>query len=267
MPAEAWRARARCIGHTEVMFDHGRTDEALARCASCPVKAQCLEATMAAEADEPYYRFGVAGGYGPSDRARIAVGEQPVEHRRPAAPTPQYRRRRKCKGCKAAIRQPNVGPRKLWCSGACWRQANAARRAAIKRERWASDRDEQRKASAARKRREWDLLPEEAKEKRRAAMRVDSLTPAQRSARNARKRARSGRADNPVRLEPAQVGEHGRDEGVVVAPGAKGMVVGVPRRRVDEVGREPAGGAGNDLVVEAHDETWRSKGKARSTAA
>ena len=157
------------------MYDHARRAEARALCAGCPVAAVCLWTAMAAEADEPY-RYGTAGGMGPLHRRRLAeridrgeVDEQlaralalwaSAPHSasarvpwRPAAPS--YRPWRKCRGCKAVIRQPRAGRPQLWCSARCYQR---------------STRD--RAADAARNRGRWARLPETARDQRRAAMRA-----------------------------------------------------------------------------------------------
>lgn len=177
MSAE-WKARSRCIGHTDMMFDPARTDEALARCAICPVAEQCLQATMAAEAGEPY-RYGVAGGYGPLDRERMAAGNKPLRHRKPLRPKITYRPWRKCKGCKAPIRQPRAGRPQVWCRSAC---------------QWRTIRDRQVDAAKARQR--WSSFSDDEKEARRQAMRERwaRLTPEERAELAAKRRTRRARA-------------------------------------------------------------------------
>ena len=54
-----WHARAECRGLTQLMFPTmpgGQSDQALAVCARCPVRAQCEAAGL----DE---RYGVWGGH------------------------------------------------------------------------------------------------------------------------------------------------------------------------------------------------------------
>lgn len=172
-----WEASASCVGQTALMYDHAQRAQAQALCASCPVLAICLWATMAAEGNEPHpYRYGTAGGLGPLQRRRLAARLSPVdidahrvaamaawraEPRRAASfsswrpPAPRYRSRRKCRGCDAVIRQPRAGRPQLWCSSAC---------------QWRTTRD--RVADATRSRQRWAQLPATAKDRRRAAMRA-----------------------------------------------------------------------------------------------
>lgn len=175
------------------MYDHHRRAQAAALCARCPVDRICLWATLAAEAlDEPY-RHGVAGGLGPTARARLVagitrggIGEElaaalEAGPRRLGVPdlaaqpprATRYRRRRRCKGCPATIRQPRAGRPQLWCCSAC--QQRATRDKAL---------------DAARSRQRWATMAPEAKERRRAAMaaRWAALSPEERQARTDRLR-------------------------------------------------------------------------------
>ena len=174
-PSTRWQDSASCVGRTDLMYDHARRAEAKALCAACPVGPLCLWAAMAAEVDEPY-RYGIAGGLGPLQRRRLAdrvprsdmaeqlgqalaawgAQEAPAPARTPwRPPAPAYRPRRRCRGCKAVIRQPKAGRPQRWCSSAC-------------RGRTVRDRS----VDASRNRRRWAELPEEAREARRAGMRA-----------------------------------------------------------------------------------------------
>jgi len=180
------------------MYDHARRSQARRLCAGCAVVDVCLWSTMAAEAND--YRYGIAGGLGAMQRRHLAAQLSPGEvdvrlaeaqamwrSTDPSAsepevlpppatwrpPEPAYRRRRRCRGCKAPIRQPRAGRPRLWCSRACRRRANY-----------------DRTAGAASARQRWAELPEEEKDRRRAGMRARwaSLSPAQRAQVAARKR-------------------------------------------------------------------------------
>lgn len=158
------------------MFNHNRRCEARALCAACPVAAICLWSAMAAEVDEEY-RYGMAGeAWGlssasawpsaPLDPRPTTSSPRPWRYgtlkprplrpsRRGAPGVPAYRPWRKCRGCKAVIRQARAGRPRLWCSRACRQRAT---------------RD--RAADAARNRGRWAALPESVRDQRRAAMRA-----------------------------------------------------------------------------------------------
>jgi hypothetical protein len=194
-----WRDAASCSSRTNLMYDHARRAEARALCAGCPVAAVCLWSAMAVEVDEPY-RYGRAGGLGPLQRRRLAerVDRAGVDEQLARAlalwaskpdlapartpwrpPPPAYRPWRKCRGCKAVIRQPRAGRPQLWCSPRCYQRAT---------------RD--RIADAARNRGRWAELAETARDKRRAAMRARwaALSPNERAELAARRRQRRQRA-------------------------------------------------------------------------
>lgn len=84
---EEWRAKASCEGAGDALFfDESRHAEAQRICASCPVRAECLNDILRWEWEERgYYRmlsdqagrnglrlmFGVFGGMTPEDRWRF----------------------------------------------------------------------------------------------------------------------------------------------------------------------------------------------------
>ena len=69
----SWQERAKCDGlDTEIFFPGtipGDDAQAIEVCERCPVRRQCLE--LALRTDRTY-RYGIFGGYGPKQRARIA---------------------------------------------------------------------------------------------------------------------------------------------------------------------------------------------------
>lgn len=168
-----WADEARCRGRVALMYDSRRSQEALALCGVCPVAQVCLWSAMVGEAGDPY-RYGLAGGLGQARRRRLSETMSPDEvaarfelalgawergeHAGTTPPgrpvVPAYRRRRRCRGCEAIVRQPRAGRPQEWCSSAC-------------RQRATVDRAE----AASAQRRRWTALPEEAKERKRAAMR------------------------------------------------------------------------------------------------
>lgn len=188
-----WWVGARCASNLDVMFDRTKGTQARSFCATCPVAEICLWTAMVAEIDQPY-RYGVFGGLSAAQRTRLGLDVADVEAEdrlahalavwspapRPSLEPPwsphqntRYRRPRKCKGCRAPIRQPRAGRPQVWCSSVCQNRAT---------------RD--RAAEADRKRAEWTGLPEYAKERRRAAMRARwaSLSDEQRAELAARRR-------------------------------------------------------------------------------
>jgi hypothetical protein len=71
----AWRARAACQDSDPELFDDpDRTDNALAICATCPVRTQCRTDQLAWErqsASRRYHPSGVVGGLTGTERHRI----------------------------------------------------------------------------------------------------------------------------------------------------------------------------------------------------
>ncbi|HET7486511.1 MAG TPA: helix-turn-helix domain-containing protein [Acidimicrobiales bacterium] len=67
---EAWRTMAACRNRTATMFDERRQAEARSLCAGCPVRELCLWACLRDE--DPTYRYGMAGGMAPGQRATLA---------------------------------------------------------------------------------------------------------------------------------------------------------------------------------------------------
>lgn len=67
----AWWASAACLGRTAVMFAEDRVGQAraVAICAGCPVKAECLADAQVSEV-VPYQASGVRGGLLPEQRGR-----------------------------------------------------------------------------------------------------------------------------------------------------------------------------------------------------
>lgn len=69
-----WREEAACKGQTKLMYPDnwgsGQIAKALAVCAECPVRAECLAETMVLEGKGQ--RFGIAGGLTAPDRYRLA---------------------------------------------------------------------------------------------------------------------------------------------------------------------------------------------------
>jgi hypothetical protein len=218
-----WQDEARCAGQTSLMYDQVRGPAARALCRRCPVAEVCLWSTMTAESTDEY-RFGLAGGLGPTQRGRLGATLSRVEinerltqaliaWRAPAAqaasePTPtamsawsppkvKNRPWRKCRGCKATIIQPKAGRPKVWCSTRCHQrhrdhEADAARA----RQHWAelpqAVREARKAADAARSLQRWYELPEDQRERARAAMRDRwaNLTAEQRAELAARRRQR-----------------------------------------------------------------------------
>lgn len=72
-PELSWQAEARCATEDPVMFIQGPAEQALAICALCPVRQQCLD--YAVENDE---RFGVWGGVSAEERARRRGDTRPA---------------------------------------------------------------------------------------------------------------------------------------------------------------------------------------------
>ena len=67
MSAATWREQGACRGLDPALFFPERGDStaaAKATCASCPVRAQCLDYGL-------YERFGIWGGKGERERRRI----------------------------------------------------------------------------------------------------------------------------------------------------------------------------------------------------
>ena len=84
-PAEsaAWWHEALCRGVSPAVFyasERGdRCTEALALCAACPVRSECLAAAIAEEVSANYV-YGVRGGLGPQARRQLRL-EQLRQHR------------------------------------------------------------------------------------------------------------------------------------------------------------------------------------------
>lgn len=77
--APPWSEQAECAQtgiNDEVWFPHGLAHNkvALAMCHRCPVAAECLDATLEAEADPEFgnFRWGIFGGTTPQQREQIA---------------------------------------------------------------------------------------------------------------------------------------------------------------------------------------------------
>lgn len=74
IPGE-WVKSADCAGIDPDLWFPGSEDDRTAAviCHTCPVKAECLEYAMDAEGDRSRrMRFGIYGGLGPAERARLA---------------------------------------------------------------------------------------------------------------------------------------------------------------------------------------------------
>lgn len=74
--AEDWRPRAACADNPDAMFPRNTAKEiqaAKAVCRRCPVVAECLAATLHAEACLPRREdlWGIAGGLRPHERRRL----------------------------------------------------------------------------------------------------------------------------------------------------------------------------------------------------
>lgn len=67
----AWRARAACVGMTSTMFAEDEIGQAraLAICAGCGVRRECLDEAREIEATG-YNTMGVRGGLTPEQRGR-----------------------------------------------------------------------------------------------------------------------------------------------------------------------------------------------------
>jgi hypothetical protein len=220
---KTWQDEARCAGQTALMYTQVRDPAARALCRRCPVAEVCLWSTMITESTDEY-RFGLAGGLGPSQRERLgstlsrldiderlakalnawqASGAQAASEPTPTAipswspPKVKNRPWRKCQGCKATIIQPKAGRPKVWCSKLCHqRHRNRDADAAQQRRHWAelseAVRAARKAADAARSLQRWYELPEDHRERGRAAMRDRwaNLTAEQRAELAARRRQR-----------------------------------------------------------------------------
>jgi WhiB family transcriptional regulator, redox-sensing transcriptional regulator len=71
-----WEASAACAQIGGGMWDTAdgpHVFEAIAICATCPVRQQCLDDALAREGrKKARYRAGIWGGLGPAERARLA---------------------------------------------------------------------------------------------------------------------------------------------------------------------------------------------------
>lgn len=69
----AWQAEAACLGQTELFYGYtGKPVKALALCAACPVREQCLAEELGHNAgDQDYEIFGVFGGLLPDERIAL----------------------------------------------------------------------------------------------------------------------------------------------------------------------------------------------------
>lgn len=149
--------RIACAGATEVMF--GPVPAAKAVCSACPLRQRCLDAAMGAEVRQQGPRrgaglaggdrYGVYGGLGPDERARLAeldgaeasafvaaawtAAEAPkARRRRPGRPRRQrYKagRPRRCEECGRPFKRPvQTDGRHRFCSARCRQRAAARRR-------------------------------------------------------------------------------------------------------------------------------------------
>lgn len=79
---QAWTKQAKCVGDF-ALFDETvglKAGEAAARCAGCPVVAECLSAAMTEEAGlSAGNRYAVRGGLSPKERAALEVEERACE--------------------------------------------------------------------------------------------------------------------------------------------------------------------------------------------
>lgn len=78
-----WRAEAACLGQDTALFfpdSDDRGDAALAICAACPVRTDCLEWALDSRQDD-----GVWGGMVARDRVRLRRQRQAAARRRRAA--------------------------------------------------------------------------------------------------------------------------------------------------------------------------------------
>jgi hypothetical protein len=88
--ALSWATRAACAGATlDDFFEERATAYALALCARCPVRSECLAEAMAAEGGaNAAGRHGIFGGLGPTERAEL---RRQARQAAPAEPTPLVR--------------------------------------------------------------------------------------------------------------------------------------------------------------------------------
>lgn len=112
--ANRWRSAAACAGLEVSMFYTERTGTAhaaLAVCAACPVRAECLDDALAAEREVSIQEiFGVRGGMSAIGRRKLLAAERTRAVRARVAlcgtDSGYYRHRREretpCDACKAA---------------------------------------------------------------------------------------------------------------------------------------------------------------------
>jgi WhiB family redox-sensing transcriptional regulator len=82
-PMDDWRDRAACLGQDTALFfpdEEGDASAALAICAVCPVRSECLEWALASRQDD-----GVWGGLTGRDRVRLRRQRQAAARRTRAA--------------------------------------------------------------------------------------------------------------------------------------------------------------------------------------
>lgn len=81
-----WRARAACLGMSDLMFDPEQVHEAVEVCRECPVIGECWEAVMADDSLRRAYAFvgATVGGLPPSQlrkRRKDAIAKPVPVHR------------------------------------------------------------------------------------------------------------------------------------------------------------------------------------------
>lgn len=74
----SWRDSAACVGRPlDLFFDRAKVPPAAKRlCASCPVRAECLEDALAVEADDHSKRYGIRGGLLSGERHKIHLSRK-----------------------------------------------------------------------------------------------------------------------------------------------------------------------------------------------
>lgn len=70
----AWRVRAACRDADPDLFYANRHAQALALCAACTVREECLEDALTREAGTPSAVVGVRGGKTPGERRAMLRG-------------------------------------------------------------------------------------------------------------------------------------------------------------------------------------------------
>lgn len=89
-PASTWAQRGSCrTEDPELFFTESNADEAKAVCRHCPVRARCLTDALLTEGDAgPTSRYGIYGGFDPTERAGLATDFAAERARKAPAPQP-----------------------------------------------------------------------------------------------------------------------------------------------------------------------------------